>query len=188
MPGLPDVAHRKGVEEMVLTNLIDVADAWQDEQKAFRCDGGEEFGDIVEETERRARELALAVRRAPLSPRITAVCEEDPLQNAFVTVEGDVAPCVYLCPPVSAEFPRRFCGREHRSRRISFGNLFREPLDAIWWNPEYRAFRSRFLRRARGHRLLSAIGSARGERPGASRMELPDPPEPCRTCHKMLGV
>jgi len=188
MPGLPDVAHRMGVEEIVLTNLIDVADAWQDEQKAFRCDGGEEFGDILEETERRARELDLAVRRAPLSPRATAVCEEDPLRNLFVTVDGDVAPCVYLCPPVSAEFPRRFCGREHRARRISFGNLFRESLDAIWWSPGYRAFRNRFLRRARGHRLLSVMGTARGERPGASRLELPEPPEPCRTCHKMLGV
>jgi len=188
MPRLPDVAHRMGVEEIVLTNLIDVADAWQDGQRAFRCGGEEEFGDVVEETECRARELKLAVRRAPLSPRVTAVCEEDPLNNVFVTAEGDVAPCVYLCPPVSPEFPRRFCGRELPSRRVSFGNLFREPLDAILRNPGYRDFRNRFARRARGYRLLSVIGAARGRAPGASGLELPDPPEPCRTCHKMLGV
>jgi len=188
MPGLPAVARRMGVEEIVLTNLIDVADAWQDEQRAFRCDGEEEFGGIVEETERRAREAKLLVRRAPLSPRVTPICEEDPLRNLFVTVEGDVAPCVYLCPPVSPEFSRRFCGRQAPARRISFGNLLREPLDAIWESPEYRGFRRRFVRRARGHRLLSAIGSAQGKAPGASPIELPDPPEPCRTCHKILGV
>jgi len=188
LPELPDLAHRMGVAEIVLTNLIDVADGWQDEQRVFRCDGEDRYGDIVEQTERRGRELKLAVRRPRLSPRVTAVCEEDPLSNLFVTVEGEVAPCVYLCPPVSPEFPRRFCGREVRSRRVSFGNLFREPLEAIWANPDYRRFRDAFARRARGHRLLSAIASAQGKALGTSRIELPDPPEPCRTCHKMLGV
>lgn len=188
MPGLPDVARRMGVAEIVLTNLIAVADSWQDEQRVFGCGGEEAFGEVVEETLRRAREIELSVRMAPLTPRVTAVCEEDPLRNAFVTSEGDLTPCVYLCPPVSPELPRRFCGRECLSRRVRFGNLLREPLDAIWENPEYRAFRERFERRARRYRLLSAIGWASGVAPGVPGVELPDPPEPCRTCHKMLGV
>ncbi|HEY6100255.1 MAG TPA: radical SAM/SPASM domain-containing protein, partial [Anaeromyxobacter sp.] len=188
LPDLPELARRMGVEAVVLTSLIDVVDEWQDGQRVFRCDGAEEYGDLLRETERRARELKLAVTRAALSPTVTPVCAEDPLRNLFVTFEGEVSPCVYLGPPVSPEFPRRFCGREVQARRIGFGNLLREPLDAIWTRPEYVSFRDRFARRARRYRLLSAIGAAARPRRGVSPVDLPEPPEPCRTCHKMLGV
>ncbi len=188
LPDLPEVARRMGVEAMVLTSLIDVVDDWQDRQRVFRCDAGEEYEDILRETERRARELKVVVTRAALSPTLTPVCAEDPLRNLFVTFEGDVSPCVYLCPPTSSDFPRRFCGREVQARRTCFGNLLREPLDAIWTNPGYVGFRDRFARRARQYRLLSAIGAASRPRRGVSHLDLPEPPEPCRTCHKMLGV
>jgi len=187
VPDLPALARRMGVGEIVLTNLIDVVDAWQEEQAVFRCDGQEEHADLLGEAERRAGQLKIALRRAPLTPRSTPVCEEDPLRNLFVTVQGDVSPCVYLCPPVSPEFTRRFCGREHRAQRISFGNLFGEPLDGIWSKPEYAAFRERFARRSRGARDLAAADAA-SPRAAAPRIPLPDPPAPCRTCHKMLGV
>jgi len=187
-PDLPALARRMGVEALVLTSLIDVVDDWQDRQRVFRCDDADEYGDVLRETERRARQLDLAVTRSALSPTLTPVCAEDPLRNLFVTFEGDVSPCVYLCPPVSPEFPRRFCGREVQARRISFGNLFREPLDAVWASPGYAGFRDRFAGRARQYRLLSAIGAASRPRRGVSHVDLPDPPEPCRTCHKMLGV
>ncbi len=186
--GFPRLARRMGVDEIVLTNLVDVADAWQDEQRVFSCDGAEETGGVRDEISREARQMNLPVRMAPLSPALTPVCEEDPLRNLFVTVDGDVAPCVYLCPPVPDEFPRRFCGREHLARRVSFGNLFREPLDAIWKARPYVEFRERFARRARRHRLLCAIAAGLREPPGGSECDLPAPPEPCRTCHKMLGV
>lgn len=185
LPALPELAHRLGAAEIVLTNLIDVADDWQDAQRVFRCDGSGEHAEFLDEAERRARELGLAFRSASLSPKVTAVCEEDPLRNLFVTVSGEVAPCVYLCPPVSSEFSRWFCGREHRAHRISFGNLFRGSLDAIWKSPEYAAFRDRFARRARRHRLLTVMRSAGSAAP---ELALPEPPGPCRTCHKMLGV
>jgi MoaA/NifB/PqqE/SkfB family radical SAM enzyme len=184
VPALPDLAHRVGASEIVLTNLIDAADAWQDAQKAFRCDGHVEHAELLDQAERRARELGLGFRRASLVPRSTPVCEEDPLRNLFITVDGEVAPCVYLCPPVSEEFTRWFCGCEHRARRISFGNVLREPLDAIWESPQYVAFRDGFARRARRHRLLTALGGAGA----AAQAALPEPPAPCRTCHKMLGV
>jgi MoaA/NifB/PqqE/SkfB family radical SAM enzyme len=197
LPGAPEVARRMGAEELVLTNLIDVADAWQDGQRAFGCAGEADAGsaELVEEAERRAQVLGLPIRRAPLAPRVTPVCEEDPLRNVFVTVEGDVAPCVYLCPPVPGEFTRRFCGRETRCRRLRFGNLFQEPLDAIWEDPGYRGFRASFERRAGEHRRFSAMGRFQGaggpgaaQAPGAGGPALSDPPEPCRACHKMLGV
>ncbi|HSN93092.1 MAG TPA: radical SAM/SPASM domain-containing protein, partial [Anaeromyxobacteraceae bacterium] len=189
VPDLPELARRMGVEAVVLTSLVDVVDEWQDGQRVFGCDGAEEHEEVLREAERRARERKVALTRPALSPTLTPVCAEDPLRNLFVGFQGDVSPCVYLGPPVASDtFPRRFCGREVEARRICFGNLFREPLEAIWARPEYVAFRERFARRARRHRLLSAVGAASRPGGGVSRAELPEPPEPCRTCHKMLGV
>ena len=125
---------------------------------------------------------------AALSPRPAPVCEEDPLANLFVTADGEVTPCVYLCPPVAGDFPRRFCGREHPVKRLSFGNLFERPLEAIWNAPPYAEFRARFARRARRHRLLTALAALAGRPARSSEGDLPPPPDPCRTCHRILGV
>jgi MoaA/NifB/PqqE/SkfB family radical SAM enzyme len=187
LPALPELAHRAGAEELVLTNLVEVADEWQDEQKAFGPGGEERYGELLRETERRARARNLRIRAAALSPAPAPVCEEDPRRNLFVTVEGDVTACVYLCPPVRDEFTRRTCGREHRVRRLSFGNLFREPLDEIWNGPAYVEFRDGFRRRERGAELLTILRSA-PQQVAPSQLQLPDPPPPCRSCHKMLGV
>ncbi|HEU4383476.1 MAG TPA: radical SAM protein [Anaeromyxobacteraceae bacterium] len=188
LPQLPEVARRMGAVELVLTNLVDVSDAWQDGQRVFAENGEEAHRQALEETERRARQAGLAFRRPSLSPRVTAVCEENPLRNLYLTVEGDAVPCVYLCPPVPEQFPRWFCGAEHQASRVRFGNLLREPLDAVWASPAYAAFRDRFDRRLRRHRLLSSVGRAWRAGAAVAEADLPAPPEPCRICHKMLGV
>ena len=185
---LPELARRMGASELVLTNLVDVSDAWQDGQRVFGCGGEEAYRDILAETGRRAREAGLAFRRPSLTPVATPVCEEDPLRNLFVTVEGDVAPCVYLCPPVSAVFPRRFCGAEHHMERLRFGNLCCEPFAAVWSNPDYVAFRDRFARRAARRRTPDVIEPAWSPGSADEELDLPEPPEPCRTCHKVLGL
>jgi MoaA/NifB/PqqE/SkfB family radical SAM enzyme len=187
LPRLPELARRMGASELVLTNLVDVSDAWQDGQRVFRCDGEEPFPELLAETGRRAREAGVALRRPALTPQATAVCEEDPLRNVFVSVEGDVTPCVYLCPPVTEVFPRRFCGAVHQVERLRFGNLFREPFEAVWSSPAYVAFRERFARRAASRRPLALVD--RGSSPDSvEEPELPEPPDPCRTCHKLLGL
>ncbi|HZY03988.1 MAG TPA: radical SAM protein [Anaeromyxobacteraceae bacterium] len=188
LPDLPEVARRMEARELVLTNLVDVSDAWQDGQRVFGEGGEETYREVLAETERRAGLAGLGFRRPSLSPRVTAVCEENPLRNLFLTAEGDLAPCVYLCPPVSERFPRWFCGAEHEASRVRFGNLLREPLQAVWTSPAYADFRDRFERRLRRHRLLSSVGRAWRAGPAVSEADLPGPPEPCRICHKMLGV
>lgn len=189
LPGLPALARRMGAEEIVLTNLVQAVDAWQEEQQVFGREPALAYEGVLEETERRARACGIPLRRASLSPAPAAVCEEDPLRNLYVGVDGDVSPCVYLCPPVPAGFRRRFSGLEHRLPPLSFGNAFREPIPAIRDGPAYRTFCARFERRAQRHRLLSLLPAAWRGGPGRSRpAELPDPPDPCRTCHKLLGV
>jgi MoaA/NifB/PqqE/SkfB family radical SAM enzyme len=189
LPDLPALARRMGAEEIVLTNLIHVVDSWQERQKVFGRGERSEYDAILDETERRARACHVAVRRPSLCPSPTAVCEEDPLRNLYVGVEGEVSPCVYLGPPLSREFTRRFGERGHRVEKVSFGNAFREPVSAIWDHPAYASFRARFAGRARRRDLRCFVPSSWRARTGSSRGEaLPDPPDPCSTCHKLLGV
>jgi MoaA/NifB/PqqE/SkfB family radical SAM enzyme len=188
LPELPALARRMGAEELVVTNLVHVVDRWQDEQKVFGAGAGAYEG-ILAETERRARECGVALRRPSLSAAPVAVCEEDPLRNLYVTVDGEVAPCVYLGPPLAGDFTRWFGGREHRVPRVTFGDAWREGVRAAWDSPAYAAFRARFALRARRARLRALLPWGWRSRRGAAEGEaLPAPPDPCRTCHKLLGA
>jgi hypothetical protein len=142
---------------------------------------------ILAETERAARAHGVALRPAPLSPSPTALCDEDPLRNLYVGADGDVSPCVYLGPPVGGAFTRRFLGRPYRVAPTRFGNALRAPVSEIWASAPYASFRERFARRVRSQQILPLWPAAWRRRLGGGDA-LPDPPEPCRTCHKLLGA
>ncbi|HET8538509.1 MAG TPA: radical SAM protein [Anaeromyxobacter sp.] len=189
LPAVPALAARMGCAEIVVTNLVQVVDAWQEAQQVFGREERRAYEAVLAETERRAAALGIAVRRAALAPAPAAVCEEDPLRNLYVGVNGDVSPCVYLAPPVAGDFTRRFGGRAHRVPRLSFGNALAQPVAAIWDAAPYAAFRERFARRARTQRLLAFVpASWRRRLAGGAGDALPEPPAPCRTCHKLLGA
>jgi MoaA/NifB/PqqE/SkfB family radical SAM enzyme len=121
------------------------------------------------------------------------VCAENPLDNVYVSVNGEVSPCVYLYPPAASPFLRIFCGQRHMLDKVSFGNVFEHSFEHIWSNPDYQEFREFFRRRRQAFVDQYGLGSriVLGERrPGRNRGDavLPPPPVPCRTCHKMLGV
>lgn len=189
LPGLPALAHEMGAEEIVLTHLVHAVDAWQEAQQVFGPQPAPEHERVLAETERRARALGMGLRRASLATAPAAVCEEDPLRNLYVGVDGDVSPCVYLGPPVPGGVRRRSAGREQRLPPVAFGNAFHEPVADIRDGAAYRSFCARFQRRAQRHRLATLLPAAWREGPERSPLaELPDPPEPCRTCPKLLGV
>jgi MoaA/NifB/PqqE/SkfB family radical SAM enzyme len=195
---LMELAKDIGIDEVVLTNLIHVANEWQEGQRVFRCippvsplsKGGIEGGyeDILKEVEIKAKESKINLRRPSLSPEDVPVCEENPLRNLYISVDGEVSPCVYLYPPVPSPFKRIFCGNEYQLEKVSFGNIFREPFHEIWGSKRYTEFRECFIKRKRRFEemysfLLDLDGIKRFE-----IMPLPDPPDQCKTCHKILGV
>ena len=99
IPMLLDLAKRVGIELVMLINLIQVGDAWQDNQKVFSSGPGEARA-IIDEARIKAKELDITLQISNLTPEVTAVCGEDPLTNLFIAVDGQVSPCVYLHPPV----------------------------------------------------------------------------------------
>ena len=185
---LPQLAKDIGVEEITLINLIHVTNEWQEVQKIFTCNKEMGYGEVLKEAEIKARELGIKLRRPYLSPVGVAVCEEDPLRNLYISVDGEVSPCVFLYPPTSFSFKRIYCGKEYKVDKLSFGNIFRESLDIIWNSKEYVEFRERFMRRKKkvDDMRLSLYDMERLRR--FEITPLPDPPAQCRTCHKMLGL
>jgi len=189
LASLPRLARDLGIDEIVLTNLVHVTTGWQDEQKVFSCDGLVDAANAVDAAAEAGRALGVQIRQPSLAPRAVAVCEEDPLHTLYVSPRGEISPCVYLHPPAGSEFTRIFCGHAHQVKRVSFGNILQEPFDAIWGKEEYASFREQLAARTRSRgpwtSLFRALGTKGGDQGGPA---IPEPPLPCRTCHKMLGL
>jgi len=187
IPLLLEHARDLGISEIVLINLIQVTTEWQEAQRLFDC-GESQEPDLLNEAAAKARDLKIHLRMASLSPGELGVCAENPLRNLYVSVDGNVSPCVYLYPPIPSPMRRLFCGGEHFVPRLSFGNLFDDPFENIWNSEAYTAFRRCFDMRKRSYeeKYPSFVVSQMPASEHAG-IELPPPPEPCRTCHKILG-
>jgi MoaA/NifB/PqqE/SkfB family radical SAM enzyme len=199
-PLLVRLAADLGVKEIALINLVHIANRRQDDQRVFRYEdenpreavsGEEDFGAFLSGAEKLAKTLKIPLFRPSLSAHEVAVCEENPLRNIYVSASGDVAPCVFLAPPLASPFKRIFRGEEHLVQKVSFGNIFREPFERIWESGEYRDFRERFHRRKRA--LEDLYESLLFKRPLQAGLlpatgSLAPPPLPCATCHKLFGL
>ena len=189
IPGIPALAREMGIKEVFLTNICHAINAWQEEQKIFTWDREKnKYEKTIEEVEVQAKKLGIKVKRPSLVAADVAVCEENPLRNLYISAEGEVSPCVYLHPPLPSPFKRIFCGREHWIEKLSFGNAFQVPFSTIWDQASYMELRSRFVERDKKSRELF-LSLLDGAKPGAHQQEaFPEPPDPCKSCHKILGL
>jgi MoaA/NifB/PqqE/SkfB family radical SAM enzyme len=116
---------------------------WQEKQRVFAWEGQEsEYEEIVKQAETKARRLGIQLSRPSLLPGDVAVCDENPLRNLYISAEGEVSPCVYLYPALPSPFRRIFRGREYWVEKVSFGNIFKDPISVIWSRSNYERFRN----------------------------------------------
>jgi MoaA/NifB/PqqE/SkfB family radical SAM enzyme len=189
IPALPRLAHDIGIQEIFLTNLIQVTNSWQDEQRIFTCEDRNDALEVLSAADEEARKTGVRLRISALSPSPVAVCEENPLRNLYISAGGEVSPCVFLHPPTSPRFTKIFCGQEYGSERVSFGNVFQEPFNRIWNGLEYSLFREPLIRRARrSQEMFLPFWSFENNQERGAGAFCPEPPAACRICHKMLGV
>jgi MoaA/NifB/PqqE/SkfB family radical SAM enzyme len=189
VPSVPAFAKEVGIEEVVLTNICHCINVWQEKNRVFLWESGEnKYEKIVRQAEANARALKIRLKRPSLSAIDIPVCEENPLGNLYVSAEGEVSPCVYLCPPLSSPFKRIFCGKEHWTEKVSFGNVFRDPFSTIWSGSVYKGFRNHFVEREKEFRELYFSLWDSPKIKNSPDNTLPPPPEPCKTCHKILGI
>ena len=168
LPEAVRLAERVGAGGVVATNLDYVGHASMDDLKAFTCqDPAEPPRGRVAEAMELAERLGVEFTAFPLGLGRVRLCSEDPLNNLYVSEDGEVSPCVYLNPPMP-EVPRIFCGEETVVPRTSFGNINERSLQEIWEGEDYSSFRSQLKKLAEG--------------------KAPFLPEECRTCYKAYGL
>jgi len=189
VPELPSLARKIGIDEVILTNVCHCINTWQEQQRVFVWESDRNpYEEIVKQAEAKSRELKIRLKKPSLSAIDVPVCEENPLRNLYISADGEVSPCVYLYPPLPSPFKRIFCSKEYWQEKVSFGNIFRDPTSAIWNRGNYEQFRNRFSERERAFKELYASLWDGPKMKGAQGNVLPRPPEPCKTCHKILGI
>jgi len=191
MPAIVKVASDAGIKEIVFINITHITNKWQDKEKAFVCNKEEEkihekmIKNIINETIKTAKKYKVNINLPNFFVTDVALCSENPLENLYISVDGEVSPCVYLYPPLNDGFKRIFCGKEFKTNKLSFGNIFYEDIETIWNKNEYIAFRKRFYeRKKKAQELYNLLF----EQKKLIDMTFPEPPEPCKACHKILGV
>jgi MoaA/NifB/PqqE/SkfB family radical SAM enzyme len=187
LPGLIRLAKDLGIGEIILIHMALISNAWQEEQRIFAREETEEYEKMLTEAGEMARGLKITLRHPSLARRDAAVCSENPLENLYISVNGNVSPCVYLRPPVPPPFLRIFHGEEFRTKKVGFGNIFQKPFPEIWQNPQYEDFRSCFSRRREKIQEMTGILLDPDKRKTLESFSLPPPPLPCRTCYKIEG-
>ncbi len=187
LPDLINLAKDLEIERIFLIHMALISNAWQEEQRIYDREGTARHEKILEEATKMARDLKISLRRPPLVPQEAAICSEDPLRNLYISVNGNVSPCVYLRPPLPSPFRKIFHATEFLTEKVGFGNIFQKPLREIWENPAYQNFRQCFAdRQAKIVEMASALWN-----PGSRRImesnALPPAPVPCQTCYKIEG-
>ncbi len=186
LPEAVELARSLGADELYAINLDYLVTAAHDELRAFGCSPlRDEFVRLVEAARARARAIGLSFRAYPLDLEEVAVCEAHPTAIQFVSCDGWASPCSYLALPGQVEIPRWFEGRQVTVPAMRFGNVQEQELTDIWDSPAWREFRRQFSER-RMHLATRALAALSGG--GDSDPRMPPPPEPCRTCYKLLGV
>jgi MoaA/NifB/PqqE/SkfB family radical SAM enzyme len=181
---LPDavrLAAAMGVPEIVILNQVMVTCPAQDAMRVHDVGESASYLPILNEAAIRAADLGVRLRAPSLFSSEVAICDENPLANLYIGVDGDVAPCVYLNPPVKP-------GQTAGGRRLAFGNIFSEPFEDIWDSAHYRGFRACFERRKNTlDRIYSRLGAMGADYPPSQDL-LPPAPGTCTGCPKIMGA
>jgi MoaA/NifB/PqqE/SkfB family radical SAM enzyme len=187
VPALIRLARDLKIEEVVLIHIALVGNPWQEEQRVFDLGHGENYEPIIREARRLAEDFRIRLVVPPLAPQDVAVCSENPLRNLYISVDGEVSPCVYLNPPLPSPFKRIFHGTEFQTEKVIFGNILHESFDQVWAKATYEEFRECFARRAGAFQELCASLWDR-DKGRAGRQPFSEPPASCQTCYKIQGV
>ncbi|WP_202319887.1 radical SAM/SPASM domain-containing protein [Archaeoglobus neptunius] len=174
LPQLIDLAHQHGADEVIANNFDYIPTRHHARFRVFGTKASPEVEEAISEAEKRAEELGIGFTARPRVMEEALVCAENPVNNCLVTVDGKIAPCVYLHLPTSSDYiSRYFEGREFLVPKVYFGTV--QDFDRVWGNRNYRTFRRMFERRLSLLRQFFSFS--------------PSPlPDVCKTCYKAYSV
>jgi MoaA/NifB/PqqE/SkfB family radical SAM enzyme len=187
LPDFVDLAHSLNVGEIVLLNQVVTVNARQEEERVYGSPEVEHFEAILKETAIRAANSGIRLYRPSLYPSEVAVCAEDPLRNLYISVNGEVSPCVYLNLPLP-DSGQDASGCTASIMRFTFGNIFRQSFSDIWSGEAYRGFREKFEARKRTlDEIHARLGGLSLSFPSTDDL-LTGAPEACRGCCRIMGA
>ena len=176
-----ELCHELGVEEVVLNNLTYILSKQMSTWKVFADpveQGSRIINHAIDAAMRRARELGIRIFAYSLNCWELSECPERPTESMFISVNGEVSPCVFLNLPIKDNYmPRCFMGKCFRVRKLIFGNVNNNDVLSIWRSRDYLDFRLKFTRR-RAY-IIQGIAENYNELM---------PPSQCLTCYRLYGV
>ncbi len=194
------LCRKWGIHLLAGVHLTHAADEKQVKMQLFSVDEKQQPIKRQKTAPRLATLLALLCRvelRLPANtPSLLPICDKNPIDNLFIAADGSVSPCVFLNPPISAEFTWLSDCRNAQKIPVRFGNLHQDDLDTLWNQDSYRTFRKEFQRRVEIYQHY--LGKVGYDMDGIEQLEQArktirkafhenPPPLPCRGCPKLLG-
>jgi radical SAM protein with 4Fe4S-binding SPASM domain len=154
VPGLVDIAVETDAEGIYLQRLVYNGLGMAVEHQSLHGRLTERESALIKATERAAQEKGIMFSASgAASPEVSLnASNEDqpwsacrrPSTLVYVTVSGNVLPCCFA-PWITNHY-----------EGVILGNLYKEPLEKIWWGKRYLDFRR--------------------------NLQTKEPPEPCRKC------
>src|SRR5690348_13798446 len=146
LPKLVDLAAGAGVKEIYLQRLVYFEEGLAASKQAlFRRSSPEELA-IVKTCEERCRDQGITFKAAGSATPVESLIRDfgerpwsgcnRPYTLTYITSSGNVLSCCF------APFGHK-SAREYKEERV-LGNIFQEPITAIWHGERYEAFRRAF--------------------------------------------
>ena len=146
LTGLVELAGDSGVPEVYLQRLVYFEEGLANsKQSLFRRSSREEL-EIVHRAEEMCKERGIKFNAAGSATPVESLVRDfgerpwsgcgRPYSLTYITSSGNVLSCCF------ATFGHRNA-KEYYEERV-LGNVFEEPIEAIWRGPRYEAFRSAF--------------------------------------------
>jgi MoaA/NifB/PqqE/SkfB family radical SAM enzyme len=150
LPGLIDLVYEHGIPEVYLQRLVYFERGLaHSQQSLFRRATSEEL-ELVHRCEQMCQERGITFNAAGSATPLESLIRADLLETSdrpwsgcrrpytltYITSSGNVLSCCF------APFGHK-SAREYQEERV-LGNIFQEPIEAIWHGERYEAFRRAF--------------------------------------------
>ena len=194
LPEMVPLAAKLGLDELMVTNIDYLPRERCNMLRAFHHESPTEaFQQSLDRMHKLGKELGVNVRTYPLKAEEVPMCEANPLRNVFFSVDGAVAPCVYLRIPKKGDISRIFLDEEYEVPQTIFGNIKSDDFQDIWGKESYKKFRKVYADRLKGGFNVSQTldlfsGSVSSDTGKETVRDIPPLPEVCRTCYKAYGL
>lgn len=195
LPKAIELAAKIGVNEFLATNLDYIPTKYLNNAKIFsQTKEDKHVEKIIKESIKTANKNNITLTIKPRTMNELPICLENPLENLFITVDGSVAPCVYVHLPTKTEnIPRIFNDKEYSIKKLYFGNLQSETLDKIWYSEKYVNFRKTFEKRIYTYeqeykKFLIDLSKHSFEKEYCTAFKNCPLPNECITCYKIYGI